>query len=153
MMELLSVNNLAPIDEIEYDRWVDIEVQAFLLCNFVARNAQTGLSAIHGIFDQYSAESFPAIHGSCTVFYRLYFQQVDNSHVLALAIILPSGAKIELPGTRFTLDGTQIAEGTINLTRIPLPEQGRYEIQLIVDGHWAARYLLFAHQKNDKGLH
>jgi len=132
---------------------VSIEVQAFLLCNLVTRDAQTGLSAIHGIFDQYSAESFPAIHNSCTVFYRLFFQQAENSHILALAIVLPSGARIELPGTAFTVDGTHIAEGTINLTRIPLPEQGRYEIELIVDGYRAARYLLFAHQEKRKGLH
>jgi Family of unknown function (DUF6941) len=118
-----------------------MEVQAFLLCDSVVQDAQTGKSFVHGIFDRIWTRSFPAVHQSCAAFFRIRFDDQGN-HNVSLNLIAPSGLRQPTPSIPVTMGSTNVAQGTINIQGLPLPVEGRYEFELLVDQQRVARYML-----------
>jgi hypothetical protein len=118
-----------------------MEVQAFLLCDSVVQDVQTGKSFVHGIFDRIWARSFPAVHRSCAAFFRIRFDD-QGDHSVSLNLIAPSGLRQPTPSIPVTVGPTNIAQGTINIQGLPFPEEGRYEFELRVDDRRVARYML-----------
>jgi hypothetical protein len=118
-----------------------MEVQAFLLCDSVVQDAQTGKSFVHGIFDRISARSFPAVHQFCAAFFRIRFDD-QGDHSVSLTLIAPSGLRQAMPSIPVAIGPTNIAQGTINIQGLPFLEEGRYEFELLVDERRVASYML-----------
>jgi hypothetical protein len=118
-----------------------MEVQAFLLCDSVAQDATSGKSVVYGVFDKIWVRALPAVHRNCALFFRIRFDD-QNQHNVSLNLIPPSGLRNEMPAIPVAVGPTNIAQGTINVEGLPIPEEGRYEIQFLVDGVRIASYML-----------
>jgi hypothetical protein len=118
-----------------------MEVQAFLLCDSVVQDSQTGKTFVQGIFDRVSTRSFPAVHQACSAFYRIRFDG-QGDHSISLTLIAPSGLRQPMPSIPLAMGPTNIAQGTINIQGLPFMEEGRYEFELNVDAQRVASYSL-----------
>ncbi len=121
-----------------------MEVQAFLLCDSVMRDSQSGKTVLTGIFDRIWVRSIPAAHSSCAVYFRIRFDQSESTsnQQLALRITPPSGLSQTAPEIPLTVANNFMAEGSISIAGLPLPEEGEYEIELLVSGNRVSRYFL-----------
>jgi len=117
------------------------DVQAFLLCDSVVQDAQSGKSSVQGVFDRIWTRVLPAVHPTCAVFFRVRFDD-QSEHRIVLVIVAPSGLRSEMPPIPVVIGPTNVGQGTINIEGLPIPEEGRYEIHMLVDGNRAAIYNL-----------
>lgn len=123
-----------------------IRVQAFLLCDSVVVDSQTGKTGVQGVFDRIWCRSFPAMHPNCTLYARLDLGNEDSCEV-QLSFRSPSGLRqAPMPPQRISPapDGTPIANLFIQMQGFPVPEPGRYVFGLIVDGEEIAEFQLTA---------
>jgi hypothetical protein len=120
-----------------------MEVQAFLLCDSVVQDAHTGKTIVHGIFDRLSSKTFPAVHPSCAIFFRI---RCDNQgdHSVIINVVAPSNMRQQMPTLPVRVGPTNVAQGTIHIQGLPLPVEGRYEFELLFDGQRLAGYMLDA---------
>jgi hypothetical protein len=118
-----------------------LEVQAFLLCDSVMRDAQTGKAIIHGVFDRIWATNFPAVHKSCAAYFRIRIDDVSRDYKLELVVVTPSGLRQPMPEIPLAV-ANSLAEGNINIEGLPLPEAGSYEIELRINKSRVARFFL-----------
>lgn len=117
------------------------EVQAFLLCDSVIRDAQSGKAFLQGVFDRIWVRALPATHRECAAYFRIRFED-QARHSFNLNIKAPSGLSQPTPESPIVLGPTNIAEGAIKIEGLPLPDEGRYEIQFLIDGTKVATYIL-----------
>jgi hypothetical protein len=96
---------------------------------------------VQGVFDRIWVRALPAVHRACAVFFRVSFDD-QLEHSINLNVIPPSGLRNQTPAIPITVGPTNVAQGTINIEGLPIPEEGRYEIQLLIDGTRVARYTL-----------
>jgi hypothetical protein len=110
-----------------------IRVQAFLLCDSVVIDSQTGKTIIQGVFDNIWAQSFPAMHPYCTLYARLELDGASSCEI-QIGIRSPSGMyERPLPPQKLIATNS-VAQLIMQLQGLPLPEAGRYVFGLIVDG-------------------
>jgi hypothetical protein len=93
-----------------------IEPEAFLICDSVSRDQQTGKWIIHGVFNVIWAQRFPAIHPAMDLFFRLRFTEADaqsggRQRSLKLAFQSPSGLREAMPALPLAMNDKGIAEG------------------------------------------
>jgi hypothetical protein len=119
-----------------------MEIQAFLLCDSVVQDAQSGKSFVHGVFDRIWVKALPAVHRTCAIFFRIRFED-QGQHNLTLLVVPPSGLSSPMPVIPITVGPPEnVAQGVINIEGLPIPEEGRYEIELLIDDVSQARYIL-----------
>jgi hypothetical protein len=125
---------------------LDLDVNAFLLCDSVVRDAQTGKTSIQGVFDTIYAPAYPALHPTLALYFRLCFDQPPSEPVIiALALTTPSGQRREDPEAMRAVAGPNgTLEAWINVPSFNLPEAGRYCFELLVNGHAVADYIVEA---------
>jgi hypothetical protein len=109
-------------------------VKAFLVCDQIIHDAQTGKKSLIGVFHELRALRFPAVHPMLWIYanladahgrYAFQIRLVDmaRNHVLGKGEPPP----IEIPGP---LQTTELAAQLRNVT---LPGQGTYEFQLLAN--------------------
>jgi len=114
-------------------------VKAFLICDQIIQDRQTGKMSLIGLFQDLRADRFPAVHPMLWIYasltdargsYRFEIQFVDiaNSNVLGKG----TPPKIQIPGP---LETTELCA---QLGNLQLPGPGTYEFQLLANGELLA---------------
>jgi hypothetical protein len=124
----------------------DLDVNAFLVCDSVVRDAQTGKTSIQGVFDMIYAPGFPAVHPTLALYFRLCFDQPPSEPArIALALTTPCGERREDPDAMRAASGPSgVLEAWINIANFNFPEPGRYCFELAVNGATVADYTVEA---------
>jgi hypothetical protein len=124
----------------------DLDVNAFLICDSVVRDAQSGKTSIQGVFDMIYAAAFPAAHPTLAVYFRLSFDEPQSQPVVVgLALSTPSGERREDPAAmRASTGSSGVLEAWINIPNFSFPEAGRYCFELAVNGATVADYVVDA---------
>jgi hypothetical protein len=107
-------------------------VKAFLVCDQIIQDAQSGKKSLIGVFHELRAERFPAVHPALWIYANLtdahgryHFQlrlvDVERGDVLGRG----EPPAIDIPGP------LQTTELSAQLRNVALPRPGTYEFQLI----------------------
>lgn len=107
-------------------------VKAFLVCDQIIQDAQSGKKSLIGVFHELRAERFPAVHPILWIYANLtdahgryHFQirlvDVERGDVLGRG----EPPAIEIPGP------LQTTELSAQLRNVALPRPGTYEFQLL----------------------
>ncbi|MDA1195293.1 MAG: hypothetical protein O2894_08915 [Planctomycetota bacterium] len=114
-------------------------VKAFLVCDQIIQDAQTGKISLIGLFQDLRADRFPATHPSLWIYtsltnargaYTFEIQLVDVANSTVLGKGTPP--TIQIPGPLET------AEMCAQLGNLQLPRPGTYEFQLLANGELLA---------------
>lgn len=109
-------------------------VKAFLVCDQIIQDAQTGKKSLIGVFHELRAERFPAVHPLLWIYanltdahgrysFQIRLVDVEKNEVLGRGEPPP----IEIPGP------LQTTELSAQLRNVALPRPGTYEFQLIAN--------------------
>lgn len=109
-------------------------LDAFLLCDAVARDAQSGKWILTGVFTTLWAPSFPATHPSMDAFFRLRFDPPGPSAPVPVAIAYqgPAGTPHRLADLQVRPDRSGLTEGYVRLQGLRLDEPGTYRFMITV---------------------
>jgi len=110
-------------------------VKAFLICDQVIHDAQSGKKTLVGVFHELRAEQFPAVHPVLWIYanltdargkyaFEIRFFDIERNTVLGQG----TPPEITIPGP------LQTTELSAQLRNIALPGPGTYEFQLLVNG-------------------
>jgi Family of unknown function (DUF6941) len=110
-------------------------VKAFLVCDQVIHDAQTGKKTLVGVFHELRADRFPAVHPVLWIYanitdargkyaFEIRFVDVERNNVLGKG----TPPEISIPGP------LQTTELSAQLRNIQLPGPGTYEFHLLVNG-------------------
>lgn len=110
-------------------------VKAFLICDQIIHDAQTGKKTLVGVFHELRADRFPAVHPVLWIYanltdargnysFEIRFFDVERNNVLGRG----NPPEINIPGP------LQTTELSAQLRNIQLPGPGTYEFQLITNG-------------------
>jgi hypothetical protein len=123
---------------------IELDVQAFVICDSVVRDAQTGKTSVQGIFDTIFTPAFPCMHPLLAAYFRLRFDKPPTFSVnAALQISAPSGLRNTSPSIAMSMQpGTVGMEGTINVQGMQFVEAGQYTIDLLLNSEAVADYPL-----------
>lgn len=114
-------------------------VKAFLVCDQVIHDMQTGKKTLVGVFHELRADRFPAVHPALWIYanltnargkYTIEIQlfDVERNNVLGRG----KPPEIDIPGP------LQTTEISAQLRSIALPGPGTYEFHLLVNGELLA---------------
>ena len=106
-------------------------VKAFLICDQIIHDAQTGKKTLVGVFHELRAERFPAVHPVLWIYanltdargkyaFEIRFFDVERNNVLGQG----TPPEITIPGP------LQTTELSAQLRNVQLPGPGTYEFQL-----------------------
>ncbi len=109
-------------------------VKAFLICDQVIHDAQTGKKTLVGVFHELRADRFPAVHPVLWIYanltdargrygFEIRFVDVERNKVLGNGTPPP----IDIPGP------LQTTELSAQLRNVQLPGPGTYEFQLLTN--------------------
>ncbi len=109
-------------------------VKAFLICDQVIHDAQTGKKTLVGVFHELRADRFPAVHPVLWIYanltdargqysFEIRFVDVDRNKVLGNGTPPP----ITIPGP------LQTTELSAQLRNVQLPGPGTYEFHLVTN--------------------
>lgn len=109
-------------------------VKAFLICDQVIHDAQTGKKSLVGVFHELRADRFPAVHPVLWIYanltdargqyaFEIRFVDVERNKVLGNGTPPP----IKIPGP------LQTTELSAQLRNVQLPGAGTYEFQLLTN--------------------
>lgn len=119
----------------------NINVLAFLICESVSRDAQSGKTSIQGVFDTVFAQSVPAIHPRLAIYFRLKVE-VDNPDARlapSLAFVEPTGLRNVMPDLpSLNLGGSGLSDGIVNLQALNFSQFGSYEVELLLNNSFVA---------------
>lgn len=106
-------------------------LDALLLCDSAARDAQTGKWTLSGVFDAVWAAQFPAIHASLDVYFRL---RTAGSPPVELRCRTPSDSVAVLAAVTVTPSPRGLVEGVVRVVRLEFAVPGEYRFELYADG-------------------
>jgi hypothetical protein len=146
-LNMCAVESLAdlPGEDIKERVPDSVEVQAFLICDSVMRDAQSGKSIISGVFENVFAPSFPVEMAQLAAYFRVRILDRSIRHTVSLSRMSPSGLRENMPLVDLAVAPNGIAEGSINIMGFPFPSPGGYRIDLMIDGMVVAGFSLTAH--------
>jgi hypothetical protein len=109
-------------------------VKAFLVCDQVIHDAQTGKKSIIGVFHELRADRFPAVHPMLWIYanltdargkytFEIRLVDVERNNVLGKG----TPPEISIPGP------LQTTELSAQLRNVTLPGPGTYEFHLLVN--------------------
>ena len=114
-------------------------LKAFLVCDQVIQDAQTGKKSLIGVFHELKASRFPAVHPTLWIYANLTDARGEYSFEIRLLDVernevLGGGAPppITIPGP------LQVTELSAQLRNLKLPAPGTYEFQLVANGELMA---------------
>ena len=121
----------------------EISLLAFLVCESVSKDAQSGKTTIQSIFDNVFAAGVPAFKGEMAVFFRIKVEDAALQVSPRLEFLHPSGlrnAMPDLPALNVGVNG--MADSIINMQGVVFPEFGEYTIELFLNNIRVAGYPL-----------
>jgi uncharacterized protein DUF6941 len=106
-------------------------LDALLLCDAAARNAQSGKWTLTGVFDAVWAPEFPAVHQVMDVYFRL---RVTDRPAVRLLCRAPDDTVQLLATIGLQPSARGLVEGAVRVTGLQLAVPGDYRFELEVDG-------------------
>jgi hypothetical protein len=114
-------------------------VKAFLVCDQIIQDTQSGKKSLIGVFHELRAERFPAVHPALWIYanltdahgryvFQLRLVDVERGDVLGRGEPPP----IDIPGP------LQTTELSAQLRNVALPRAGTYEFQLVANDQMLA---------------
>jgi hypothetical protein len=114
-------------------------LKAFLICDQVIHDGQTGKKSLIGVFHELRADRFPAVHPVLWIYanltdahgtytFEIRLVDVERNNVLGKG----TPPQIQIPGP------LQTTELSAQLRNVQLPGPGTYEFQLLVNGELLA---------------
>ena len=109
-------------------------LKAFLVCDQVIQDSQSGKKSLIGVFHELKASRFPAVHPALWIYANL--TDAHGSYTFEIRLldvsrneVLGRGAPppIEIPGP------LQVTELSAQLRNVQLPTAGTYEFQLLAN--------------------
>ena len=127
-------------------------VQSFVFCDSVVIDAQSNKAIVQGIFDRVTAQSYPAMHGQCSIFIRLALAPGESTCSLSLRLRSPAGDEVSLiESQKVSATGPLgVVQTIINLQGLPLPIAGNYAFLLLVDDESASSFAFEALQMGNQ---
>ena len=115
-------------------------IKAFLVCDKVIQDAQSGKKSLIGIFHEIRANRFPTLHPELYIYANMtdahghYDFEIRFVNVSSGGQVMGTSqpSPIDIPGPLKT------TELSAFLRRLELPSPGMYEFQLIANGQLAA---------------
>lgn len=115
-------------------------IKAFLVCDKVIQDAQTGKKSLIGIFHEIKASTFPTVHQELWIYANL--TDAHGHYVFEIRFVnVSDGGRVvgNSQPSPITIPGPlQTTELSALLHRVGLPSEGTYEFQLIANGELAA---------------
>ena len=115
-------------------------IKAFLVCDKVIQDAQTGKKSLIGIFHEIQANTLPTLHHELWIYANL--TDAHGKYVFEIRFVnVTDGGRVVGHGhpPPITIPGPlQTTELSAQLRRVQLPSEGTYEFQLIANGELAA---------------
>jgi len=101
--------------------------QALLTCDAVARDP-SGKITLYGVFDRIWSQTFPAVHGSFSIYWRCVIPAPGR---VGVAILRPDGsALMELEPAETNKESIHSLQGTYTLGAFEFPTEGEYTVVL-----------------------
>ncbi|HUI51256.1 MAG TPA: hypothetical protein VLX60_05695 [Terriglobales bacterium] len=121
------------------------------MCDQLIVDAQSQKKSLIGVFDKFHSPVFPALL-SCSIYVKL--TDAEGSYNFKIRIV---SLKDESLLTELGMQGTvqtrsEPVEVAAHLMGIPIPEPGKYEIQVYADDVYLGRVTLIAVQFNPGSL-
>ena len=123
-----------------------LRAQSTLLCEY-ARAGQNGSFDFLGVFDRIASPSVPAQHRSLAFVVQLICENEDGlgKREATIQCLRPGGVPLLEQKVRMNIradGGTWLgaAKVVFNVQGLPIPEYGRYEFRLSVDGSVVATH-------------
>jgi len=114
-------------------------VKAFLVCDQVIHDAQTGKKSLVGVFHELRADRFPAVHPVLWIYANLTDARGKYSFEIRLVDVARNNVlgkgtppEIDIPGP------LQTTELSAQLRNVALPQPGTYEFHLLSNGELLA---------------
>ena len=115
-------------------------IKAFLVCDKVIQDAQTGKKSLIGVFHEIKASRFPNVHPELWIYANL--TDAHGHYVFEIRFVnVTDGGRVvgHSQPSPITIPGPlQTTELSAMLPGIGLPSEGTYEFQLIANGELAA---------------
>ena len=105
-------------------------VVAMLVCDQIITEAGTNKRTLIGVFDRYRSFVFPAMLPRLAVYVKLADAEGNYLFKLRLVQLKDESLHAEISIQAQITDSTQYVEVALNFGNIPLPEPGKYELQL-----------------------
>jgi hypothetical protein len=127
-------------------------LKAFLVCDQIIHDAQTGKKSLIGVFHELRADRFPALHPALWIYanitdargnydFEIRMVEVGRNDVMGSGRPPP----IEISGP------LQTTELSAQLRNVALPRAGTYEFQLSANGELIATKAISVMQVNPQG--
>jgi hypothetical protein len=126
-------------------------VVAMLVCDQIITEEQTHKKSLVGIFDSFVSLTYPTALQRLAIYvkladavgsYQLKFRLVNLKNE---SLVMEIGAEVKIA------DISQYSEIGINLSNIPFPELGKYEMQLYAGDIYLHRVMMSAGQASAEG--
>lgn len=122
-------------------------VKAFLVCDQIIQDAQSGKKSLIGVFHELRAERFPAVHPQLWIYGNL--TDGHGRYVLEIRLVDVEQGTVLSRGEPPPLDiagPLQVTEISAQLRNITLPRPGLYEFHLLSNGQVLATKAIHATQ-------
>ncbi|MFM8980594.1 MAG: DUF6941 family protein [Planctomycetia bacterium] len=122
-------------------------VKAFLVCDQVIQDAQSGKKSLIGVFQELRAERFPAVHPQLWIYGNL--TDGHGRYTLEIRLVDVEQGQVLSRGEPPPLDISgplQVTEISAQLRNITLPRAGMYEFHLLSNGQVIASKAIHATQ-------
>ena len=106
-------------------------LDALLLCDAAARDAQSGKWTLTGVFDAVWAAEFTAVHQVMDVYFRL---RVTGAPAVRLLCRAPDGTMQLLATIGMQPQARGLVEGAVRVTGLQLAVPGEYRFEFEADG-------------------
>jgi len=120
-------------------------VLAMLVCDQVIIDQLSNKKSIIGVFDNINASAFPALV-NCAVYAKLADAEGKYKFKLRVVNLKDESLIIELEVDGTANSQTEPTELALYLMGVPLPERGKYELQLYANGIYLSRITMRALQ-------
>jgi len=117
---------------------------AFLICDQVSVELQTGKKTLSGLFDRIWVKVFPTTHGRSTLFARVIDCEGEYQFKFEYVQVSTQTILGEASGTVTCRDRQQYSDLTLPWPAMPLPERGEYEFRLWMNDKFISRSRLTA---------
>jgi hypothetical protein len=114
-------------------------VKAFLICDQVIHDAQTGKKTLVGVFHELRADRFPAVHPVLWIYANLTDARGKYAFEIRLVDVERNNVLGKGTPPEITIPGPlQTTELSAQLRNVALPGPGTYEFQLLTNGELVA---------------
>ena len=112
---------------------------AFLVCDKVIIEADSGKRTIVGVFDQVEISEFPAVCGPIWLYISVIDCEGDYSNLIEYVQVSTQKVLAQANGTTTSANRQVCVDLVLPWPQLPLPEAGEYEFRFWMNGKFISR--------------